>query len=172
MAAAAAAPLAAPQGRGDVQSWSRVECEQRAATRAVVGRRQGHTFLKNWRKNPTGTGTDLTDGKEFDWQSYLGQHPDREVIFSSDLRIEGFSIRKMPWLYDTNMLEARVDFVVRRSDGSAVRLHPSEKLEAKIVIHVEGPDTAQKSETHWHDDAPPPRANAGERQEQGKRQRQ
>ena len=172
--AAAAAPLAAPQGRGDVPSWSREDCEQRfAISRLPVGRRGAHAFLAKWRAatgaaNPTGTIADLTDGSEFDWLSYVGQHPDREVIFSAGLRVEGFYIRKMQWLFDTNMHEPRVDFVVRRSDGSAVRLHPSSNQEAKIVIHVEAPDTAQKCETHWHDDAPPLAPTQGKGKDKGK----
>ena len=167
---AAAAPLAAPQGRGDVPTWSREDCEQRYAS-VPVGRRVAHAFLAKWRAEnpPAGTIADLTDcWREFDWRSYLGQHPDREVIFSAGLRIEGFYIRKMTWLYDTNTHEPRVDFVVRRSDGSAVWLHPGNSQEAKIVIHEEAPDTAQKCETYWHDDVPPLAPTQGKGKDKGK----
>ena len=139
------------------------------STKHPVGRRAAHTFLAKWRaENPTGTGDDLTEGSEFDWRSYVGQHLDREVIFSTGLLIERFSIRKMEWLFDTNTREPRVDFVVRRSDGSAVRLHPGTKQEAKIVIHVEDPNTAQKCEALWHDDAPPLAPTQGKGNDTGK----
>ena len=73
------------------------------------------------------------------WRNYLACHPhSREVIGAG---VVGFEARllnalepdrvtlKLPGTYGQN----RFDFVVRRADGTAARLHPSEDKDAKPV---------------------------------------
>ena len=74
------------------------------------------------------------------WRNYLACHPhSREVIGAGVVSFEARFINalepnrvalKLPGTYGQN----RFDFVVRRADGTAVRLHPSEKHDAKPVI--------------------------------------
>lgn len=158
--AAAAEPLAAPQGQLAVWSCSLEDCERKAAWARQhanqPGRKAAHAFLKHWRAtNRGGEYTDLTEGDAFDWMSYLGGHRDRALIFAGGLRVETFGIRSMEWLFDTNTREPRVDFVVGRTDGTTARLHPGMKEEAKVVIHAEAPETPQQLQVHWHDDVAP-----------------
>ena len=156
-------PRANPaQNRG--ASLEQCEAAHEAATGSgagVVGRKKAHHFLADWRDRHEHLGPnvtqDLTDGDEFNWQAYLGQHPDRGLIFDHGrLRVDGFGIRQIAWIYDTNKSKARVDFVALRSDRTAIRLHPSSNLEAKPVLHEEPPSVPQRSAEEWHEsDAPP-----------------
>ena len=163
--AAAERALAMAQGnrRQQQRGTSLQECEAAVgeARGHVTGRKAAHTFLSTWRARnqggPPDVCTDLLDGREFNWKCYLGQHRDRNMIFDGGaLTVIGFGIRRVPWIFDTNTSDGRVDFVVARSDDSAMRLHPGNKDEALAVIHTERPSTAQRSEERWHEDGVPP----------------
>ena len=70
----------------------------------------------------------------FHWQAYLAMHPSARAIFRSD--VIGFLCEvfpeKEPNASKLLGLTLRVDFVCLRADDSAVRLHPSKVVEAKI----------------------------------------
>ena len=166
---AEARALASPQGQGGQQPQenrgaSLEECE--AAHRAargsdVVGRKKAHKFLAEWRDRHVGLGPnctqDLSDGGVFNWKVYLGQHPDRGIIFDHGrLRVDGFGIRQIAWIFDTNKENARVDFVALRSDRTAMRLHPSSNMEAVLVLHEEPPSEPQRSTEQWLEIPAPP----------------
>ena len=81
---------------------------------------------------------DLTN--EEGWRNYLACHPHaREIIGEG---VAGFDARFLNALEPNrdklnlpgNFGQHRFDFVVHRVDGTAVRLHPSEKFDGKVII--------------------------------------
>jgi len=166
VAAPVEAPLAAPQGLG----WTLDDCTRLAAARPQqVGRRAAHDFLGRWRQHRAEADLeeDLTNGATFDWMSYVAKHPDRAAIFGEDHRITRVQIMALPDIYDTNMKGPRVDFVLSRSDGAQVRLHPGGKVEAKAVVHQGGTHVAQQMRKSFHDVAPPLAATQGKGEGKG-----
>jgi hypothetical protein len=114
--------------------WTREDID--AAPNGKVTTRQAHGFLSTWRdasdmqQTPT---MDLFDCAHFDWIGYIKHHADKAVIIPGRVCIIGFEIARLG-VIDLNTHTARVDFVVHRDDLSIVRLHPSQKQEARPVI--------------------------------------
>ena len=97
--------------------------------RERMSQKVAHDFLKHMRDttDPDTDCIDLTDqplAQRFDWRRYIGGRPDAETMIHTG--ITKFEFRHMHFK-DSNTKERRGDFVVQRADGSAVRLHPSNK---------------------------------------------
>ena len=95
---------------------------------SAVNFKTAHDFLNQCRQLlGDGDVLDLTslDPSVFDWRAYLAHHEDFEVTILGGPHgaVGGFEFRKFPWL-DPNAKQGRTDFVVLRTDGLAVRLHP------------------------------------------------
>jgi hypothetical protein len=92
--------------------------------------------MSEWRIKTDGTTEmekNLTDGDDFDWVGYLKSHPDTAVIVPDGKVVVSFSIARLA-VIDRNTQSGRVDFVVLLDDGHRVRLHPSQKQEARPII--------------------------------------
>ena len=76
---------------------------------------------------------------DFHWRAYLGGHDHADDIFGSqgitDFFAEAFpdKVHNKKNMANLGLITLRVDFVVTRRGGSAVRLHPSERKEAAIA---------------------------------------
>ena len=128
------------------------EAKQRRLADDIVRSRPANRFLKKWRTQHTRSACDppfdiefepilITD---FDWPGYLAgrsQSEELEIIFGN---AEGFTHCELRFLNvrDINAKQTgqpyRVDFICYRSDGAAIRLHPSLASDANPVIgHIE-----------------------------------
>jgi hypothetical protein len=154
-AQAVAMPALADQQGNPPGGWTERDVEQHAA--GPVSRRKAHEYLAQWRsENQRGT-LDLTGRRNlFDWVSYLGYHPDRKMIFAGGRRVTSFHIMRIDAVMDTNTRDARVDFVIRLSDGMVVRLHPGSKSDAKPVVVTGAMGTPQVVRQGQHEAAAPP----------------
>ncbi len=111
-------------------------CEAARQTRNEVSCKQANKYLtkmrnkysgdwcrvmNKWWHMITGDYEDLTDCWDFDWKAYIAQHKDCDDIIGEG--VVGFEFRFIN-VVDPNRRQYRGDFVVRRKDGTAVRLHP------------------------------------------------
>ena len=121
--------LASVQGR---RVWTRGDID--AAPNDKVTMRQAHGFMSRWRDATDMQQTqDLFDCAAFAWIGYIKNHADKDAIIPHGVCIIGVEIARLG-VIDLNTHKARVDFVVHRDDGNIVRLHPSQKQEARPVI--------------------------------------
>ena len=120
---------------------------QRKRTNDVVSFRTAHKFLRQWRSRHTRSEQDppfdiefeRVQMSHFDWPGYLARRSEREleVVFGA---AEGFTHCELRFLNvkegNAKQLEQpyRVDFVCYRSDGAAIRLHPSQAADANPII--------------------------------------
>jgi hypothetical protein len=104
-----------------------------------VTTRQAHNFLKRWRDAPDNRQMDMFDCAHFGWIGYIKNHPHKAAIIPIGMCIIGFGIARLA-IVDLNLHKARVDFVAHRDDHNVVRLHPSQKSEARPVITPAGVD--------------------------------
>ena len=110
-----------------------------------------HKFLKEWRSQHTRSQQDPPFDIEvetvlktrFDWPGYLAGRSQRELeaVFGG---AEGFTHCELRFLNvkEINAKQTgqpyRVDFICYRSDGAAIRLHPSKAADANPIIgHIE-----------------------------------
>ena len=103
----------------------------------AISHKAANACLKNWRSwmsTPEGQvlhwSWDLTH-ESFDWKRYLSHHPQSEELIGNG--VVEFQIQFLN-SWDHNMKQPRCDFVVRRADGTAARLHPSSTGPGQIVI--------------------------------------
>jgi len=146
----------------DAPGWSEHDVEQQA--RLPVGRQSAHRFLSVWREqNPQGS-LDLTNRRDdFDWVSYLANHPSRKLFFEGGRRVQRFGIARIPAVMDTNTRDARVDYTMTVSDGIVIRLHPGTKNEAMpVVVGTHVMDVAQQMVEGRHEAAPSAPRGKGE----------
>ena len=120
---------------------------QRNRTKDVVSIRFAHKFLKDWRFQHTRSEEDppfdiefeRVQVSHFDWPGYLARRSEQELakVFGA---AEGFTHCELRFLnvreINAKKLEQpyRVDFVCYRSDGAAIRLHPSQGGDANPII--------------------------------------
>ena len=120
---------------------------QRKRKNDVVSFRTAHKFLRQWRSRHTRSEQDPPFDIEFervrmshfDWPGYLARRSEQEleVVFGA---AEGFTHCELRFLnvkeINAKQLEQpyRVDFVCYRSDGAAIRLHPSQAADANPII--------------------------------------
>ena len=98
----------------------------RAGTWSMVPKK-AHDALNHARTlfvRPDGEIIDMTEEANFDWKAYLACREDFEDVVGPG--VVGFQCIRFPWI-DPNTNDKRVDFVVLRADGTAVRLHPQSK---------------------------------------------
>jgi len=129
-----------------------------------VGRKTAHQWLKELRENEEDV--DLTHDHR-PWRSYLVCHSQGEIVVGPG--IAQFLFRFLNTAWDSNTLENRADFVVRRIDGTDVRLHPGSSYNAQPVfgqlqqwlrqdaIHPAAPQRPRLGPA-----APPPRDTTGD----------
>jgi len=137
----------------DAPGWSEHDVEQQAGL--PVGRGKAHRFLQAWREqNPQGS-FDLTNRRDdFDWVSYLANHPSRKLFFEGGRRVLRFGIDRIPAVMDTNTRDARVDYTMKLSDGIVIRLHPGTKTTQSVVVGTHVMDVAQQMVEGRHEAAP------------------
>ena len=108
--------------------------------KAPPGRKTANGILKLCRQKLScripGSGLDVFAETSFNWKGYLSNHPEAVEICRSP--VTGFFAYKFPEKDPSRPdVGLRVDFVVTRLDGTAVRLHPHKGgtvKEAKIVV--------------------------------------
>ena len=108
--------------------------------KAPPGRKAANETLKKCRQKLCytipGSGLDVFTETSFNWKGYLSNHPEAVAICRSP--ITGFFAYKFPEKDPSHPdVGLRVDFVVTRLDGTAVRLHPHKGgnvKEANIVV--------------------------------------
>ena len=113
---------------------------QLRSTKEPPGKRRAHNFLKRCRElmpNVKGECIDVTDDRIGfgQWAVYLAHHPQAREIFRAPItafHAEVFD-EKDPNRGKMGNTPLHVDFVCTRADGSAVRLHPGQSMEAQIV---------------------------------------
>ena len=110
--------------------------------KAPPGKREAHEALNKCRKKLQEVGQQVHVNDEipdFHGRAYLGGHDHAADIFASqgipDFFAEAFPEKdpNKKKLASLGLITLRVDFVCKRTDGSAVRRHPSERKEAAIV---------------------------------------
>jgi hypothetical protein len=129
----------------------------------LVGHRQAHRWLDDLRAQ--GQDRDLTHSA-LPWRTYLACHRDGEDVVGPG--VVAFLFRFLnEW--DSNTRENRADFVVRRVDGTDVRLHPGSSRESQLIKgqlqdwlnpHAYYPPAPQ--ELRIGPAAPPPRHTEGD----------
>ena len=130
-------PVALPVAQGPVLLTSAEIPNLRMVT---YGRRKAHQLLHRLRQDCATNDTMMVDlADEPGWRNYLANHPQaREIIGAGVVGFEGRFVDalepnrgtlNLPGVYGQH----RFDFVVRRVDGTAMRLHPSEKQDGKPV---------------------------------------
>ena len=116
---------------------------QEHRSEVVVTRQQAHRYLDKCRKgcaHQPVEGTDLSFERDFDWRRYLCQHPmAQEIIGSGVWKFEcrflnGWEPNAAKLMLPPPFGQHRFDFVVHRIDGKAVRMHPSAKADAKVIV--------------------------------------
>ena len=93
---------------------------------------------------PPGFSRAVDRDTDFDWEAFLDEHSQSDRIRGPG--VVSFCVESIYKTQDPNRRgKPRVDFVVRRVDGSAVRLHPGLKRagDAKPVFHEPGSFTEQ-----------------------------
>lgn len=98
---------------------------------------------------------DITDSPEANWRAYLAYHPQGQEIVGPG--VYRFEVRRLA-AWDPNMQDRRVDFVVRRVDGTDVRLHPGSQ---KDTVPIFGVLTDWLQEEKTPPPAPAPAASRG-----------
>jgi hypothetical protein len=96
--------------------------------------------LRKWMAENDRESFDMTHQAEYNWKAYISSHPEADKvvgpgIWRASARFLNFlepNWRKLalPGTYG----KQRCDFVFERIDGTAVRVHPSEKKEAKLTF--------------------------------------
>ena len=85
---------------------------------------------------------DLSFDEDFDWRGYVCQHPlAQEIVGPGISKFEGRFLNSLECNRHALRLpqplgNQRFDFVALRTDGSAVRMHPSKKAEAVMRPNV------------------------------------
>ena len=110
--------------------------------KAPPGKNVDNDVLNTCRKKLQEVGQQVHVNDEmphFHWRAHLGGHDYADDIFGSQ-GITDFFAEVFPEkdpnkkkLANLGLIALRVDFVCKRTDGSAVRLHPSERKKAAIV---------------------------------------
>ena len=111
--------------------FTAAEAEEVDRTAKRMSHKTAHAFLAECRLemgavngwDPTEFARDLTEQDKFNWRLYLGTHPERRLVVGDGVvSFWGVVLNT----FDSNTRTARFDFVVRRADGSACRLHPGQ----------------------------------------------
>ena len=109
----------------------------------IVGRKKAHAYLASCRRRAAETSVEMLDLSfvaDFDWRGYVCQHAmAQEIVGSGIWKLEGRFINTLEPNRGSMRLpppfgNQRFDFIALRTDGSAVRMHPSEKADAKPIF--------------------------------------
>jgi hypothetical protein len=114
----------------------------------VVSAKSAHKVLHSMRRDLTVPGdnpaaslgfseetVDLTETQDFNWRGYVCNRKSEEQL--RELVGEGitrFELRFLTLAWDTNLKQARCDFVAHRVDNTCVRFHPSATGDTVPVI--------------------------------------
>ena len=139
-------PGAVPNSESDIQAFRILLNKEKDHTshELKVGHKRAHDVLSKLRTDMSSKckpgcpsailehTKDLSSGEIFDWRNYVANHPESDLIIGTG--ITAFQAMFLEHSTDKNMGMARFDFVVTRTDGSSVRLHPSASKHGKPVV--------------------------------------